>query len=238
MSAGRCPIRIPLPLLGKALVLITAMICGPAFAAHADIPIKIAAIFSKSGPAAIANAPSLEGVRWAVAEINAAGGVLGRTLDLIELDNLGTPIGAKVAADEAVAREVAAIIGPSWSSHSMAVAKVAQAHKIPMISNTSTHPGLTAIGDYIFRVCYNDLLQGRALAQFARNQLKGQSAVICVDMASDFGMGLSDSFQSVFERLGGRVLERIPYKPRQSNFRETTARIKTPRPRYPFCAGL
>jgi branched-chain amino acid transport system substrate-binding protein len=236
MSACKWPIGA-LRILCAVLAAITAMTYGTVIPAGADGPIPVAAIFAMSGPAAAANAASLEGVRWAVEEINVAGGVLGRKLDLIELDNLGTPIGAKVAADMAVAQKVAAIIGPSWSSHSMAVAKVAQAHKIPMISNTSTHPDLTGLGDYIFRVCYNDGLQGAALAQFARSHLKVQSAVICCDMSSDFGMGLSNSFQSVFERLGGRVLGRIPYKPRQPNFRETAALIKQLDPDLLFVPG-
>jgi branched-chain amino acid transport system substrate-binding protein len=210
---------------------------GCVSSASAESPVKIAAIFALTGPAAAANAPSLEGVRWAVEEINAAGGVLGRRLDLVELDNLGTPIGSKAAADLAAELRVAAILGPSWSSHSMAVARVAQARKIPMISNISTHPDLTLIGDFIFRVCYDDALQGRALAQFAHTHLNARTAVICLDMANDYSMGLGNSFASAFEMLGGHVLKRIPYKPRQSNFRQTAALVKELEPDVLFVPG-
>ncbi len=227
--------RIPRAALG--LLLLLAVVFSPVSCACAEGPIKIAAIFSLTGPAAEANAPSIEGVRWAVEEINAAGGVLGRMLDLIELDNLGTPIGSKVAADLAVQKRVAGIVGPSWSSHSMAVARVAQANKIPMISNVSTHPDLTAIGDYIFRVCYDDTLQGRAMAQFAYTHLNARSAVICFDMASDYSMGLGSSFASAFEKLGGHVLKQISYKLRQSNFRQTAAMIKELDPDVLFVPG-
>jgi branched-chain amino acid transport system substrate-binding protein len=219
------------------LGLILAVLYGPVRVAGAEEPIKIAAIFSMSGPATAANAPSLEGVRWAVEELNAAGGVLGRKLALIEIDNLSTPIGAKVAADMAVEQGVAAIVGAAWSSHSIAVAKVAQAHKIPMISNISTHPSLTGIGDYIFRVCYNDLLQGQAMAQFASTGLEAKSVVICFDLANDYSQGLSNSFQAMFESLGGQVLRRIPYKARQSNFRGTAALVKQLDPDVLFIPG-
>lgn len=219
------------------LLLVLAAACSPVSSACADGLIKIAAIFALTGPAAAANAPSLEGVRWAVEEINAAGGVLGRKLELIELDNLGTPIGSKVAADLAAEKQVAAILGCSWSSHSIAVARVAQAHKIPMISNISTHPDLTRIGDYIFRVCYDDALQGRALAQFARTHLNARSAVICFDMASDYSMGLGNSFESAFEMLGGIVLKQISYKLSQSNFRQTVTLIKELDPDVLFVPG-
>jgi branched-chain amino acid transport system substrate-binding protein len=230
-------VRAAFGLLRAVVVAAAVAACGPVSSACAESPIKIAAIFSLTGPAAAANAASLEGVRWAVEEINVAGGVLGRKLELIELDNLGTPIGSKVAADLAAEMRVAAILGPSWSSHSMAVARVAQAHKIPMISNVSTHPDLTRIGDCIFRVCYDDALQGRALAQFARTHLNARSAVICLDMASDYSMGLGNSFASAFEMLGGQVLKRIAYKPRQSNFRQTAALIKEFEPDLLFVPG-
>ncbi len=221
---------------GLTLVLLSA-VCLWADSLHAEEPIRIAAIFSYSGAAADANFLSAEGARWAVEDINAAGGVLGRRLALIEIDTLSTPIGAKVAADIAVERQVTAIVGPSWSSHSIAVAKVAQAHKIPMIANMSTHPALTGIGDYIFRACYDDLLQGRAMAQFARSHLRAETVVICLDITSDYGIGLAGSFQENFESLGGRVLKRIPYKARQSNFREMAARVKPFDPDVLFIPG-
>lgn len=68
------------------------------FTAHrtplASSPIKIASIYASTGSAAHANRSSILGVRLAVKEINAAGGLLGRTVELLELDNSSTPIGS------------------------------------------------------------------------------------------------------------------------------------------------
>ena len=117
------------------------------------------------------------GAQLAVQEINQAGGVLDQKLELLLLDNNSTPIGSYMAAETAATAGVKAIIGSFWSSHSLAIAKVAEKHKIPMISPTSTIPSLTAIGDHIFRVCYDDNFQGKMIAEFAFNEHRRKKSV-------------------------------------------------------------
>lgn len=209
----------------------------PLSAASASDSIKIAAIYAFSGPAAEANRSSVRGVRLAVDEINAAGGIAGRTIELLELDNQSSPIGSKVAADAAVKADVVAIIGAAYSSHSMAVAKVAQNHGIPMITNVSTNPAVTLVGDYIFRVCFNDIFQGRVMAEFARKEIKIDKVVTIYDMSSDYSIGIAATFEQTFSRLNGVVLARIPYKARQPNFRDIISLIHTVHPDGVFFAG-
>ncbi|WP_028325341.1 ABC transporter substrate-binding protein [Desulfatirhabdium butyrativorans] len=132
-------------------ILIACMMlpCPSRSALAADDAIRVAAIYALSGPAASNQLNSLLGIRCGVKTVNAAGGVLGKRLDVIEIDNRSTPIGSKQAAEKAVALDVAAIIGSAWSSHTFAIAPVAQKAGIPMITNISTHPGITTIGDYV-----------------------------------------------------------------------------------------
>lgn len=205
-------------LLGVALFSWGA-VCGAetGWADH-DKPLNIAAIFSLTGFAANPNRSSVLGTRLAVDEINRSGGLLGHNLNLIFLDNMSTPIGASLAANQAAVAEVVGIIGAQWSSHSLAIAEVAQQNRIPMISNYSTHPKLTAIGEYIFRVCYNDNLQGKVMAEFARRDLNANTASVFVDLASDYSLALSKIFRSHFESLGGRVVREIEYKAKNENY--------------------
>lgn len=200
-------------------------------------PISIAAIYALSGPAMETDITSLRGARRAVEEINRSEGVLGRPLALVELDNRSTPIGSKVAADAAVSLGVSAIVGCAWSSHSLAAARVAQAAGIPMVSNVSTHPDLTRVGDYIFRVCFNDLYQGRIMAQFAVNRLGLKRAVLCVDINSHYSLGLAEAFAAHFRSRGGTVLQTLEYRYRQPNFRETVAHAQRLQPDALFIPG-
>lgn len=221
-----------------AVVLMLCLLNIFPFPARGDRQaIRIAAIYSYSGPLAEDNVSSIRGVRMAVDEINAAGGLLGRSLELLEIDNLSTPIGSRIAALKAVQNNVAGIIGAAFSTQSIAIARVAQDHGIPMITNISTNPQVTRIGDYIFRVCYNDLFQGDIMGRFARQELKVRTVVSIFDVASDYGLGLSRAFERAFLNAGGVLLARLPYKTQQPNFRSLVDQVRSVHPDALFIAG-
>ena len=204
---------------------------------QAEGKIKIASIYSFSGVAAQTNEPSIRGVRHGVQEVNSRGGVLGKKIELIEFDNKSTPIGSKVAADKAVKANVSAIIGAAYSSHTIAIAKVAQANNIPMITNVSTNTMVTQIGDYIFRVCYSDPFQGEVMATFCRQELKVSTAVIFVDLTSDYSMELSNEFQRCFEKRGGKTLAKLTYKHSQRSYHHLVLQAKKMNPDALFIPG-
>jgi branched-chain amino acid transport system substrate-binding protein len=195
-----------------------ALLCLAALPGHAE-PIKIGAIYALTGKAANSNKAAVLGTQLAVRELNRQGGLLGENIELLLIDNESSPIGSHLAAEKAAEAGVAAIIGASWSSHSLAVAKVAELHRIPMISPISTIPSLTAIGNYIFRVCYNDDFQGSTLAKFAFTDIGARRAVIFVDISSDFSMYISKVFSQTFVSLGGTIVKEIEYKTGQGEFR-------------------
>ncbi|MFH2057269.1 MAG: ABC transporter substrate-binding protein [Pseudomonadota bacterium] len=206
--------------LSALFILTMILIFLPAKPAISQAPdlINIAAIFSLTGQGANGNKASVLGTRLAINEINAHGGLLGHKLNLILIDNMSTPIGSDMAARQAINAGVAGIIGAQWSSHSLAIAHIAQKNKIPMISNYSTHPDLTSIGDYIFRVCYTDNFQGKVMAEFASKDLNALSAVIFVDLTSDYSLELSRIFHTHFESLGGIIATEIEYKAKDKDF--------------------
>ena len=199
--------------------------------------IDIAAIYALTGAAAQSNAYSLQGVRLGVDELNTKGGILSKRLNLLVFDNQSSPIGSSVAAEQAAAANVVAILGSVWSSHSIPIAKVAQEKAIPMISNFSTHMALTEIGDYIFRVCFTDDFQGEAMARFARQEFKAKTAVVFVNLTSDYSLGLSRLFRQAFEKLGGRVLGEMEYKPKYENLAPLLLRTKEMNADVVFVAG-
>ncbi|MDJ0782640.1 MAG: ABC transporter substrate-binding protein [Desulfosarcinaceae bacterium] len=232
------PVRIVA--VGTALwgLLLVALAASPAAVmAHSHDGIHIAAIFSLTGHAANANRTSLVGTRIAVDEINAAGGLLGQRVNLIVLDNMSTPIGSSMAANQAVAAGVAFIVGAAWSSHSLSIAEVAQRNRIPMISNISSSPKLTRIGDYIFRVCFTDNFQGRIMAEFARYELGARKAILFVDLTSDYSLQLSAIFRQHFEGIGGEVISEIEYKARQDSYEKQIQLATTQAADVVFIAG-
>ncbi|MDM8542533.1 ABC transporter substrate-binding protein [Desulfococcaceae bacterium HSG9] len=186
--------------------------------AFAEDTIEIAAIYALTGAAANSNAISLQGVRYATEEINKQGGILGKQIKLLVLDNNSTPIGSSIATENAAKAGVVAIVGATWSSHCIAMARVAQPKGIPMISNFATNPEVTKIGNYIFRVSFTDDFQGKIMARFARKNLNAGTAVIFTDLTSDFSLMLTAIFRENFEKSGGKVLSEAQYKHKQVIF--------------------
>lgn len=219
------------------LFILCSATFGAASVSFAADTIKIASIFSKTGPAAAANQHHIQAVRFAVEEINKAGGLLGKKVEIIEYDNQSSPIQSKLAAKKAVKAGVVAVVGASWSDHSLAMAPVLQRVKIPMISPDSTNKKVTLKGDYIFRACFLDPFQGQALAKFVFDEYKPETAVIIEDITSAYSQGLADAFQESFEALGGKVLARLEYKLEQDDFSEVIAKTKELIPDVLFIPG-
>ena len=113
------------------------------------------------------------GVKLAVKERNAAGGVKGRQIQLITYDDQGKSQEAVTAVTRLIQQDnVVAVLGEVASSRSIAGGQVAQRLGVPMISPSSTNPQVTKIGDMIFRVCFIDPFQGYVGAKFAHDNLK------------------------------------------------------------------
>jgi branched-chain amino acid transport system substrate-binding protein len=118
---------------------------------HSEEAIDIAAIYALTGAAAETNAYAFRGVGYAVEEVNKQAEISGKKINLLVPDNQSTISGSTAAAKRAVTANVVAIAGRDWSSHSIAVAHVAQAREIPMIAGLSTHPKVTQFRNCFFR---------------------------------------------------------------------------------------
>lgn len=204
---------------------------------RAEEEVMVAAILAKTGEAAADNLELFEAVRFAVEEVNGAGGVHGRKIKLVEYDNHSTPIQSRLAARKAVEDGAVAVIGASWSSHSLAIAPYLQKKKVPMLSPDSTHPDITTTGDFIFRVCFNDTFQGRVLAKFARDALGAATAVVVMNISSDYSVGLSKIFAERFGANGGKVLAILNYESGQTDFQNLLRKAKALKPDVLFVPG-
>ncbi|MDM8549589.1 ABC transporter substrate-binding protein [Desulfobacterales bacterium HSG2] len=221
----------------SVIILMFLMILSQAVWAETAETIKIGFILSRTGVAADGNVSLTQGLRIAVKEINDMGGVIGKKLEPLLFDNRSTPIGSKIATDRAVKAGVCTIIGANWSSFSLVAAKVAQANRIPMIADYATNSDVTRTGDYIFRICFTDPFQGKAMAQFARNDLETKTAVILKNVSSDYSMGLAQEFRKLFESLGGKILLELKYIQNEKNFRKLLEQTKQVSPDALFVPG-
>ena len=202
-----------------------------------DIPVGVYAALS--GSEAAFGQATLQGVRLAADEINASGGVLGRKIRLIVEDDQGKAEEAASVVTKLTTRDnVIAVIGENSSNQSLAAAPMCQAAKVPMISPSSTNPNVTKKGSYIFRVCFTDPYQGKALGTFVKNNLHANSAAILKDNKNDYSVGLSEFFQQTFTELGGRIVAEQSYSGGDNDFRPQLTAIKSAKPDVLFIPGF
>ncbi len=224
---------IRLLMIFMSLSLVTAS----CFATETNKPIKIATIYGQTGVAAESNAISLQGVELAVEQLNAEGGVLGRPIELLELDNKSSPLGSRQAALTAVKEKVVAVVGPAWSSHSLIAGPILNDAKIPMVSNIATNPAVTKDLEYVFRICFTDAFQGRVMAQFARKTLKAKTAVILTNVGAEYSIDLSSIFKQFFTQAEGDVLWEAGYREKQVDFSPLLSKIKQLNPDVVYLPG-
>ncbi len=211
---------------------------GPQASAPAGQTILIGHYGSMTGAEATFGQSTDNGVRLAVKERNAAGGVKGKQVELKTYDDQGKSQEAGTAVTRLITSDkVAAVLGEVASSLSLAGGRVAQQYGIPMISPSSTNPQVTQIGDMVFRVCFLDPFQGWVEAKFARETLKAQKAAILYDQGQAYSKGLKDYFKKAFEEMGGTITTEQAYTGGDQDFSAQLTTIRQTGPDVVFVPG-
>ncbi len=193
--------------------------------------IKIGHFASMTGSEATFGQQVDNGIRLAVDEINAAGGVAGKKITLITEDTQSQSQVALNAAEKLLGKdEVVTLLGEVASSNSLAAAPAAQRSKIPMLTPASTNKKVTEAGDYIYRICFIDPFQGAVIARFTSNDLKAKRVALLTDQASDYSLGLADGFKQEFAKLGGEIVEDQSYVKTDKDFKAQLTAIKAKNP--------
>ncbi|MSR67196.1 MAG: ABC transporter substrate-binding protein, partial [Pedosphaera sp.] len=203
-----------------------------------DNVIRIGEFASLTGKEATFGISSHEGTVLAIEELNAAGGVLGKKLELLTEDDLSKAGESATVVNKLIARDhVVAILGEVASSRSLEAAPICQQNQIPMISPSSTNPKVTETGNYIFRVCFIDPFQGKVLANFAAKTLKAKKVAIFTDVKSDYSKGLAKYFKEGYAKSGGQIVAELDFNGGDKDFKAQLTAIKSANPEAVFVPG-
>jgi branched-chain amino acid transport system substrate-binding protein len=200
--------------------------------------IRVGEFASLTGGTATFGQSEHQGDVLAINEINAAGGVLGKQIDLMTEDDQSKTEDAVASVQKLVNSDrVCAVLGEVASSRSMAGAPICQAAHVPMITPASTNEDVTKKGDYIFRVCFTDLFQGQEMARFAMNSLGKKRAAILTDVKQDYSVGLDDAFKNTYTFGGGIIVSEQSYSTGDKDFHAALTSIKGSNPDVIFVPG-
>ncbi len=166
--------------------------------------IKIGLIGPVTGNNASFGNAMVEGARMTVAEINAAGGILGRQIELLEADDRGDATECMNAFNNMVAEGVQYIIGSATSGATAAITGMANEEGVVLISPSATADDITTEDDYVFRSCFKDSLQGDIAAAWVQQQgITKVGTIMC--SADNYSSGLVNSFTAACEARGIEV---------------------------------
>jgi branched-chain amino acid transport system substrate-binding protein len=223
-------------LLVVGLLCLAAAACTKQGGKEAKV-IKIGAAGQLTGPEAVFGADMLNGVKLAVEEWNAKGGVLGKKIELVPGDDQAEPRQAVAVANKFVADGVAGVVGHFNSSCSIPASEVYNRAGIPQISHASTNPKLTDQGfASVFRVCGRDDQQGKAAADFAVQKLKVKKVAIVHDKTT-YGEGFAKEFQkSLGSGVQTLIFEGITKG--EKDYSPVVTKIKAAGPELIFFGGI
>ena len=213
--------RAPLVFLLLPLLLVLACNNLPG---GGDDTFKIGVMESLTGPGETYGTVSLQAKQMAAAEINAAGGVNGKNLELIAEDS-------KCAAQDAITAYkkltdsdgVKIILGTSCSGAMLGAAPLAEGDGVIMFSGLATNPDIASAGDYIFRTAMNDLQLGIDTGNVM--WADGIRTLATINESTDYAEGVRRTSVEQFEKLGGKVVGSENYSSDVTDFRTQLAKL-------------
>ncbi|NMB44814.1 MAG: branched-chain amino acid ABC transporter substrate-binding protein [Firmicutes bacterium] len=203
-SGGKAKVVCLVVLLAAAVLLATTTVLGSAAKLP---PIKIGAAGPYTGDVSKIGLDGLNAIKMAVDEANAAGGIGGRMIEIVEADDAGDPSKAILVAEKlAMDRAVIGVVGPMNSATVQAALPTYQRVGLPIISQSATYPNLTEMGYKVMhRICPRDDAQGPASARFIAEALQAKTVYI-IDDKTTYGQGLSDQVEPALKAAGVEVL--------------------------------
>ena len=190
--------------------------------------IKIGMIYNMTGSQASLDAPSANGAKLAAKEINAAGGVLGKKIELVAYDGKSDAATIANSATQLTQTDkVVAMFGFSDSDMVMAAAPIAAKAGIVFVTSGATSPKLPdQVPDYLYLACFGDNVQAAAGAEYAFNTMKAKTAYLLIDKGMEYTLLLGKYFKERFVELGGKIVLEDNYQTGDKDFSAQITKLK------------
>lgn len=218
-----------LKVLLMLFLALSLVACGNGDKGDDDV-IKLGFIGPLTGDYSIYGETTKEGAELALEEINSAGGVLGKKLELVAYDSKGD----KTEAINAYNRlrdsdNIVALLGGTLSGDTLAIRDIAIADNMPILTPTGTHLDITVNAPNIFRACFTDPYQGETAAVFAAQNLKAKKVAVLSNTSDSYSEGLAEAFVSKFKEYG-EVTTVEGYTQDDSDFKSLLTKIANTNP--------
>ena len=190
--------------------------------------IKIGVNMELTGAVAAYGKAEQNGIKLAVDEINKAGGVDGKKLELVTKDNKSENAEASTSSTNlAIQNNVNAIVGPATSGAVAAASLVSQKTGVPLLTPSGTQDDLTVDANgtkkFVFRTTFKDSYQGKVLAAYSYNNLNAKKVVLYYDNASDYAKGIADEFKREYK---GKIVTEATFASGDKDYQSALTKFK------------
>ena len=219
-----------------SLLMATVLaLISPLFAVADSIKIGFNAPLT--GFAAADGNSALVGAELAVEQVNAAGGVDGKKIELVVYDDQASPKESAPLAVKLITQDgVIAGISGSYSGATRAAATIYQENSVPYISAYAVHPDITRAGEFIFRTSFVGEVQGRAGAKLI-GEMMGHKRVAMITLNNDFGKSLANGFKEKAADFGIQIVNEYEYSIRDREFGAIVSSVKSDQPEAIYASG-
>lgn len=223
-----------------SLILTLVLIALFTFGAYAEVdtanPIKIGYVGALSGDTALWGQAGLNGLELTAKQINEAGGILGREVQIIGLDGKGVSDDS-VSAYKRLVEEygVVAVVGTNFSSCNIPIAAVADELKVPVIATAASNELVTVDAEgnlhpYSFRLCFIDSYMGLLAGSYAYNELGLRSCAVIEDITDSYSTSVGGFMVDTFTSLGGELVASEEAQNGDNDFRAQLTKIAAKQP--------
>jgi branched-chain amino acid transport system substrate-binding protein len=220
----------------SALIMSGAAFTGAALA-QSKPTLKFGLAMPLSGSQALYGADQVKAAQWAVADINAKGGVNGKLLEMIVLDTQADPQLGINAVNRLASVDKVPVFITAWSSVVKAVAPIANREKILELSVGANSPDIAKLGDYVYTTFPLAEVDVSGLAKYTYTTLgKKNAAVMYIN--NDSGVEGAAIYKSVFEKAGGKVVAYEAYDTKATEFTGALLKVKAANPDMIHIQGL
>lgn len=223
-----------LSLVLVAVLILTVVLAGCSGGSKGTEVIKIGVIGPMTGDNSMYGTSVREGAMLAAKEINAAGGVDGKKVEIIAYDSKGDKTEAVNAYNRLRDQDgIVALVGATFSGETLSIKEIAIGDNMPMLTPTATHKDVTLNASNIFRACYTDPYQGSTAAVFAMENLGAKKAAVLYNIEDPYSEGLAIAFRDKFSSAG-TVTNYEGYTAKDADFRAVLTKIAAQDPEVIF----
>ena len=203
--------------------------------------IKVGVLGPMTGDVSVYGLAVINGATLYLEQVNANGGVNGKQLEVITMDEQGDATQAVTCFTKMCDQGITALVGDVTTTPTLALAAESADYNMPMVTASATAEAVTydaetdTVNENVFRATFTDPFQGIKMADYAYQKLGYTQAAVIYLKGADYNEGLAENFVKEFESLGGTIVDQETYAEGDVDFKTQLTTILGKNPQVVFC---